>query len=242
MIFAIIDYVSYRNKNGRYSLEIGKDIMCGAFVNEIPKPFLDMLKPGNVILHSDFNSVISWLIMFLTKSQVSHASVYAGNGMVLHTGLSGVMYEPVEKIFGEDTRLLPLVYRDPNHKVSAFDESILGGKGRLPYPVNLVLKKAVYIILGRNGRFYSFKLFLDSLLIVSLIAWLVSFAYPFVLVFMIGFFFLVIGVNLSLSIIKPLPFGEEYGAPCDALRFRALHPLFNIESSWLKRSTVEANA
>jgi cell wall-associated NlpC family hydrolase len=63
--------------------------MCGAYVGALPEEVMLILEDGDLILVGNFGWWISWLIMYLTNSQISHIAVYVGDGKILHATVGG---------------------------------------------------------------------------------------------------------------------------------------------------------
>ena len=56
----------------------------------------------------------SWLIMYLTSSEISHAAFYLGNREIAHATLSGVRVEPIESLLDPNSRILPGILPIPD--------------------------------------------------------------------------------------------------------------------------------
>lgn len=108
MIFALWDYLKYRGRAGRFSVGSPDSVVGAAFQERIPQAAIALLSPGDPIFVSSYGSFSSWVIMYLTRSEISHVVTYAGEDKVLHAVPSeGVVEEDLSSIEGPSSRLLP---------------------------------------------------------------------------------------------------------------------------------------
>ena len=244
MIFALIDYINYKHQKGRFSLKHGSDIMCGAFCGTIPDVLVETLEPGDPIFVGNFNWWLSWLIMFLTSSQVSHIVLYAGNHKVFHQTLAGPALEPIEHLYSPYSRLLPFKLPELRGKrQKPLTEEVVLAYRHIPYPTKQVLKKALNIITGRDWKYFRFKFATDALLVLLLATSPFSIMRIPIFPVMSCMYIALLFFNRLLSCFHPLPADSSHGKPCDGLwQFRMLGgvPLFNPESAWLKRCIRKA--
>jgi hypothetical protein len=156
--------------------------------------------------------------MYLTSSQVSHIAFYAGNGKVFHQTLGGPVFERIENLFSPSVRLLPIkmpkLGDKPKLPLTEKDfESYFG----MRYPIKLVIRKAINILSGRDWKYFRFKLFLDTLIVLAVLfgpMWVISPAVP---LSVFGFYFALLLFNGVLAHFYPLPANDKHGKPCDAL-------------------------
>ena len=91
--------------------------MGGAFEGRLPENALRQLRPGDVLFVQTFNSFPAWVVMYLTKSEISHVASYLGDNRIAHSKpFSGVVIEPIEVLYRSDTRILPCVWPLPDEK------------------------------------------------------------------------------------------------------------------------------
>lgn len=142
--------------------------MCAAFEERLPQQVVDLMRPGDGILVGSFNNWVSWLIMYLTSSQVSHVAIYLGGRQIIHQNIGGVSIDPLEDLFKPKVRLLPFAYPMPEN---THDEIMarLRRKVGAPYAMQHVFRKAYLILLGRDWPFFRCRFFLDVLLLLALL-------------------------------------------------------------------------
>ena len=159
MLFAAADYVQFRLKAGHYSRRFGSDLMCAAFEDRLPQQVINLMRPGNGILVGSFNNWVSWLIMYLTSSQVSHVANYLGEGKIIHVTIRGVSIDPLESLFKPKVRLLPFAFPMPEMTHGEALE-LFGKHVGAPYAWKHVFRKACLILLGRDWPFFRWRFFL----------------------------------------------------------------------------------
>ena len=247
MIFAAFDYYNYCRKSGRYDRHTGDDIMCGAFNESLPDILVCSLEPGDPIVVGNFESRISWLIMYLTSSQVSHIALYAGNRNIIDQTLGGLAYGPIEDLYGPFNRLLAI--KMPTLKDGRQKENIspinVPGVAKMPYPKRLVIKKGLQILAGRDGRRFRLKFLADVLLIILLISSPLYFISPWIVISLCFCYVSFVIVNLVISHFRPFPADDKHGAPCDALWiFPQIGGILLVDPSttWFKRNASENNS
>jgi hypothetical protein len=219
MIFAAIDYYNYRRQSGRYDKTRGTNLMCGSFAESLPDEVVSLLEPCDVIVSGNFECWKSWLIMYLTSSQTSHVAIYAGDKKIIHQTLGGAVYGPIEDLFGKNQRLLAIKIPPP---IGGGQRRVLGQSDvtMMPndtYPMGLVIKKGLLILIGRDRRRFRVKFLVDSILIFVVASAPVLLVQPQLVAFL-GFSYLVfVAANLTVGYLSPLPADEKHGAPCDIL-------------------------
>lgn len=110
MIFLIKDYLDWRSINGRYTPFSSSNLESWHYQKHIPKDVLALLSDGDIILSANYNSKISWIIMYLTDSLYSHAAIYSEDGNIMHSTTKGVLYEPLRNYFGLGRVFLPISF------------------------------------------------------------------------------------------------------------------------------------
>jgi hypothetical protein len=223
MIFALMDYFNYRNRWGPYNL--CKDpIMRRGFLYSIPTPVISKLKPGDMIFVFTGNSLISWAIMYLTKSRISHVAMYIGNRAICHATTVGVISEPIESLFSKNTVLLPVHIRNisikKREKMIALARKYIGA----PFNWKAIFIKFFRIVTGRDVPYYRFKYLLDLTWILFLLD-----ITPLVLLHKIIFmwilipYILLIIINRFLWSLVPIPFDKYYVKPTEIYKLLILN-------------------
>jgi len=90
-------------RSGRFAPDFTKSVMGAAFEGGLPEKAVRMLRPGDVLFVQTFGSLLSWLVMYFTKSEISHVAFYVGNKQIAHSPMSGVVFEPIEVLYDADT-------------------------------------------------------------------------------------------------------------------------------------------
>ena len=179
-----------------------------------------MLRPGDVVFVQTLDRPQSWLIMYITQSEVSHVASYVGDRKIAHAKLgAGVVIEPVERLFVSNARILPCVWPMPDDKRMAVVEMIKEKYEGVPYGWLPALLKGLRILTGRDWPAFRWTFFLD----VSLI--LLIFDIPFLLLlhhpvatWLVPIHLSFIAFNSALWRVRPLKFSESTAKPSDILK------------------------
>lgn len=192
--------------------------MGAAFQGELPLNALEKLQPGDVLFVQRFDSWMSWVVMYLTKSEISHVAFYVGNNAVSHATVSGVLTEPIESLYSENTRILPCIWPWPAKARAQILFTMQQNYSNTPYGWGVVAKKAMRIITGRDWRYFRWSFVIDFLLVllaldipVFLVAGHLFFSW------LILAYLVVVGANWAISRYWPLPFNELTGKPHELL-------------------------
>jgi len=214
LVIAALDYRSYALRRGRYSRGGSPDLFRGAFERSLPPEVIAELAPGDVVFLGSFGWWLSWLIMYLTSSRVSHVALYAGRGKITHATLSGTVVEPIESLFGDHSLLLPCKHR---RQVSQRELDATIGKhlGR-PYSKRSAILKGLRILLARDWPSFRWKFFVDVLIgtLVLDAPMFIAFGTP-VLSFSLPAYLFVIIVNCLRWRLHPLPVEADTAKPSD---------------------------
>jgi hypothetical protein len=215
MFFALYDYIQYRKRSGRYEKDINKSgsLMGRAYDGELPDSVFSKLRPGDIIFTAEFGWWVSWLIMYLTSSNVSHVAWYMGNRTIIHATLEGIIRAPVESLYSPDTRLLPCLWFIPDEKRKDIEPYIMENKERFYYDKILVLKKGLYIILGRDWSLFRWKFFFDISLFFILLDLVVFYLIEFpIFSFLSAAYLVLLIINRIIWIKRPVhvPYPEEF--------------------------------
>lgn len=248
MLWALADYKHYKRKSGRFEHDCSKSIMGGAFEGELPETAVRILQPGDVLFVQTLGWPLSWSIMYLTSSEVSHVAFYIGNREISHATLSGVSTERIEALFDPNTRLLPCVWPMPDEKrlevVQFLKEHCVG----VPYGWLPVFVKAFRILAGRDWPYFRWKFFGDIALALIFLDLPLMFltGHP-IISWVIPAYLAVIGFNSVLWRFKPLKLSEWTGKPIDILRMLQsqggtfVFDAYSIEQQRISRLGTKAN-
>jgi hypothetical protein len=167
MIFALIDYSRYRCRTGRFARDFGITVMGGAFEDAIPDAALELLHAGDVIVVQTLDKFASWVIMYLTQSEVSHVAMYLGGRRISHaTPAAGVTIEMVDALFKPNSRLLPCIRKMPDETRAKIPDHVAESWEGRPYAMLLVLLKGLSILSAHNWPAFRWKFFIDVVLAV----------------------------------------------------------------------------
>lgn len=216
MLFATIDYLKYRLRVGRYARYSTESEMGVAFLGALPDEAVRLLKPGDCLLTSDYDSVISWAIMYLTSSEVSHVAILVDNGVITHATLSGVATQPISELYDAKRRILPLRLRDdmPRDEIRERALSLLG----TPYSWVAVRRKLLWILSGRDAPYFRWRFATDiGLLLLVLDIPIILLASKVACVWAMLPYLGIILFNLARWRTNPLPADHRYAKPADML-------------------------
>ena len=219
MFFAVFDYLSFRSRQGRYSRNNSSEPMSYGFEGCIPEEIIQTMQPGDAILFASFNWWVSWLIMYITSSQVSHLAMYIGNRRIIHATLSGAAVDPIESLCEPKARILVTRLPLPPGTQDSINESKLEGLLGTPYSYKTVIIKGLRILSGRDWPAFRWKFFADFavvFLVLDIPFWL-TLKFPVASVASV----ILLGTVLINSVIwrvRPLPrFQADTGSPKDML-------------------------
>lgn len=193
--------------------------MGGAFEGTLPETALQILQPGDVLFVQMLGWPLSWLIMYLTSSEVSHVAFYVGNREISHSTLSGVATEPIEALFDSSTRILPCVWPMPDEKRLQVSRLLAEHFTGVPYGWLSVLVKAFRILTARDWPYFRWAFFGDiaiALLLLDLPLLLIA-GHP-IISWGIPAYLALIVFNSGLWRFQPLKLSEWTGKPVDILR------------------------
>jgi len=166
MLFALYDYSCYRRRTGKYSRDINRGgIMGRAFDGRIPDKALAKLSPGDFLFVETFAGIVSWLIMYLTSSRISHGAMYLGSNEIFHATLAGACKEDIGVLFNTNSRILPCITSMTDEQRKKIPSSVQSLEGT-PYGFDVVKEKGLRIISGRDWKHFRWKFFADIALIV----------------------------------------------------------------------------
>ncbi|MBN1787162.1 MAG: hypothetical protein JW806_02070 [Sedimentisphaerales bacterium] len=99
MIFALIDYLKYKNQKGIYGLEsIHKYNAVLAEPSLLPK--LEKCKPGDILFVHTAGSIMSWAVMYYTGPGIwSHCATFGKEGYLYDCTTQGVIERHISDYF-----------------------------------------------------------------------------------------------------------------------------------------------
>ncbi len=169
--------MKYRARAGRYSRGAPDTIMGTAFEERLPQGNPYLLRPGNLIVLGTMNDVISWAVMYLTKSEVSHVAILADQSTIAHMVPDrGLVAEPVSTLFGQNSRFLVCLMPTVPDASSILKDSLRRHLGA-PYNYRSVVRKAIAVLIGRVPEYFRISFFVDIFILLFLVD------LPFILIF-----------------------------------------------------------
>jgi hypothetical protein len=206
--------------------------MGAAFLGSLPEAALSLLLPGDAVFTSDYNSPMSWAIMYFTSSDISHTATYAGHRLIAHATLSGLVMDQIDVLYRPTTRILAVRINRTLRERDAIVERMLLRLGE-PYGWHAVRRKLVWILTGRDAPYFRWRFAADIALIVVCLDLLVQlWVHRPTVIWTIVAYLVLIVVNLSRWHRVPLSY-DAYVKPCDILK------LLKAEGS---RRVADANA
>jgi len=171
MLFALYDYFQFRNRSGRYAKNVNQSgsLMGVAFDGQLPDEALSKLKPGDIICIQNFDWYVSWLIIFMTYSSISHVAFYLGNRTVGHMTLDGLMKVPIKELYKPTVRILPFVWFLPSEARERIEPTLDLMKDKIYYDKILLLRKGLKIASGRDWTLYRAAFFIDISIVLLLL-------------------------------------------------------------------------
>lgn len=218
MFFAFADYLHYLYRRGRFARHPDTSIMTGAFEGSLSPQVLAVLRPGDLIFVETLDWSPSWLIMYLTSSEISHVAIYVGNGEVVHATLDGVRTDPITSLQG-NARLLPCIWPMPDEKRLEVAEMLRISFEGVPYGWAAVRLKAWRILSGRDWPYFHWKFCADIAIFVFAAdtPLFLLMGHP-VLTFLLPLYLILVLFNALRWRVSPLQFSEWTGKPVDILR------------------------
>ena len=229
MILAYLDYRRYKRRSGRYARHAIESMMGRAFLGRLPDEVVALLRPGDLIFTSPYDSLISWSIMYFTSSEVSHVAMYVGHGKISHVTLSGMVEEPIDALYEETTRLLPCRLPTNQEMQAKVPAAVKGHVGR-PYGWRPVRLKLLRILSGRDVPYFRWRFFIDAAVLLAGIdlPFVLWFGHPVLLWFLALYSGLVL-LNRIRWYTSPFPADSDYMKPSDLLRMWSIEgqPVFD---------------
>jgi hypothetical protein len=161
--------MNYRARSGRYARGAPNTIMGTAFEERLPVGHPDFLRPGNLIVLGTMNNVVSWAVMYLTKSEVSHVAIVLDRSTIVHMVPDrGLVAEPVSTLFGPNSRFLVCLMPATPNSLSILKASLRPNLGA-PYNYRSVARKAIAVLVGRVPAYFRISFFVDIFIVLSLL-------------------------------------------------------------------------
>jgi hypothetical protein len=209
MLFAIIDYIKYRNHKDHYSFkEIENEGGILAKCDNFPDP--TAIKPFSSLFYHPFGSFISWLIMYYTGGVWSHYAIFIRNGYLSDQTTEGSINHPfVDYLDGRGyVKIFILNSNITEDKIDELEMACkkdIGKRYNYPRVINMFFQ----IILGFRDS-YKLRFTLDILILSAMI---ISFlkalnlGYGFIIITAIIYIMIVIlNVSKKLLLSKKIKF------------------------------------
>ena len=170
MIFALIDWLQYKIKKGRYGDIQPDGGMSMAYINHVPDEIISQLNIGDFVFTQRLDSVKSWAMMYMTSSPVDHVAVYCGNGRIAHVTFSGQRIHFLNTVAKGSRVLILRVARSKVERLGSILSEFkarVDERGQLSHalPISLQLAwGALDILLNKYPDRFRFKFLADLLL------------------------------------------------------------------------------
>lgn len=152
MLSMIIDYVQYNFQIGRYGSKHLPKSFCG---NDLEQLWMH-LRAGDVLFVFTPNSVLSWIVMYVTNEPFSHVALYAGNGKVSHMTTAGYSVDDVSIFIENRCKIVPLVAPIEASDREKFRNAI-NTFAKMPYGWHSTIGKGLRIFFGRDYPRFKLK-------------------------------------------------------------------------------------
>ena len=214
-MFTLYDYIRYVLKPGRFGIHGRTSVMTRAFRGYIPEHILKKLQPGDLFFVQSLGSWLSWLIMYLTRSEIGHVAVYEGDLKISHSTLSGVRSDSIDAIISQDTLIVPCGLRLSAEQQGKIGEFTFKHQG-LPYDWNIVVRKGLRIILGREPHYFRLTFFADLIvLLVILDIPMMLITGRVVFMWLLLAYTVIVTANTLISIARPLKIDRRTAKPVE---------------------------
>ena len=217
MLFAAIDYWQYKRKPGRFgNLGLGSPMMR-SFRGALPESLVKELKPGDILFVQTLRSFLSWLIMYLTKSEISHVATYVGDRAIVHATSAGVVSEPIESLFSDNMLIVPCGIRIPREKQAELENFHRKHEGA-PYSWRALLSKGARIVAGREPMYFRATFFADLAMVMLPMGRVLAGTRGLLagIVILVAYAALV-GVSATWAKFVPLPLDRKTAKPVEVL-------------------------
>lgn len=237
VMFIIIDYIFYRLRLGRHSVEAKRNRhpINLSWEGEYEPVLEKILTEGDLLFFAKNNSFISWLVQYFTKADISHAGVYMGEGKVIHATLSGSRIDLLSAFFEEGCHVIPVVMR-PVIKSKNPRESDLRKFVGKPYPIGPVICRGGLYLIGMPWRKFRFTYLFDVITVSAIFLFLFfgeDFYFPLMAVAIVYLALVVFSFLVRNKIIFPI---SDPGEGFDYLPGEAIvvHNIKKMNEDWFK--------
>jgi hypothetical protein len=172
MMFAVIDYVAYRLKRGKYSAasieaEGGKLASPGNF------PEGQFPQPAAIIVFHTRDSFLSWLVMYFTNSVWSHSAVATYDGEFVEVTVDqGTIEHPfADSLNSKDYVKYGLPRQLTADQQAGIVAAAQASVGNVRFSWFGAIRLGFYILMGRHPTRHP-RLYADILLLLSMFYWL----------------------------------------------------------------------
>jgi hypothetical protein len=168
----LFDLLSFKFALGRYSIDaIRKRYPLNLSWEGVYEPVLEeILHEGDVVFLTNRHSLISWLIQYFTKTDISHCGVYVGNGNIFHATLSGNGVIPLRFFFDNGYNIMPVIFDNNVDDIKNTNKNIkYDDLLKLDYPIVSVIKRGLLILIGIPWRKYRFSYLVDIVVLQLII-------------------------------------------------------------------------
>jgi len=177
--------------------------MGRGFDGRIPHEILARLKPGDIICVQNFDWWVSWAIMYLTHSSISHVAFYLGHDTIGHMTLDGAVKDPIQTLWKSEARFLSFVWFMTDEQRAKIEPTMDAISDSVYYDIRVLIRKALRILSGRAWGAFRWTLFLDILFVAAILDLLL------VRFLSIPFFTLLLIPYLVLLIVNRIRFSKE---------------------------------
>lgn len=169
MIFALFDYINYRNRKCIYSAE-NISAQGGKLATSNNFPNLHKYGAGDLFLYHGYNSLLSWLVMYYTSSAWSHTGLFTENGNIIDSTTAGVMEHPLSDYFDGKSYICIVALKEGIATKEQLQEGIKWARSTVGCSYNWhgIIRLFLRIIMGAHAD-YRPRYSCDILLLLSLL-------------------------------------------------------------------------
>lgn len=189
MIFALIDYIKYKQQKGIYSLgSIHEHDAVLAVPSLLPE--LEKCQPGDYVSVHTADSILSWAVMYYTGPTIwSHSMLFGEDGYIYDCTTQGMLKRHISDYFDGKTyisiiKLSEKMSENDKKKVVIYGEQMLG--------TQFAWKKIIFfwlaIVLGYSRSAFRICCVADIFILI------VGFMFIFYKVLFLRYVFLILGV------------------------------------------------
>ncbi len=204
MICALIDFACYRLELGKYNSN--SSALKGWISKDGHEMLIGTLQVGDALFVHTRRSLLAWLVMYITRSPISHMAIYVGSGKILHATTAGVTYDEIHVLLRNGSMVTPLIL-----PIASPQRPPIGGAAEQylerPYGWSMVICKGLLRLFARDLRAFRREFLADGVIAIFLVSFVISQAFDLRLwPWLLAVYFSVLLFNACLSIARPLPF------------------------------------